>query len=358
MLILFLVFALSAETSASKKETLEASFGYNSVQAIAAATSDSSGINAKPDRMFLEQWSCNAGRQTYFYDSAGSRETGWGLKLQRISSSTWERREAHVVSNTAIYAEDCFVKSIPGIEHWVDAWGRLHSMQVLQEQAAYNCEARQNSSRRYGSDHDKLWSRYQELYGPRELLENLTPEPAPSRVWLTGLLDKETLEIPCRRLRMRQAALKARLLVECARSQKQPCLGPSMPNAALSFLKGVIDDAGDTIISCEAGAKSVPMSQAGSLSGTNPFGASRLSGLKDIPPPPLSESDQAAFEKGRYFVFARWEDSPESFVREQADPLLWDRESFEVVRAAQKRAEGAIEKAEDAADELWGALEK
>lgn len=302
----------------------------------------------------LRQWTYK--NESYFYDVSGDRRSGWGLKFTRMNAQapSWARPadEAYTASNVGIFAGLCVVRHLAGLERWADPWGRIHSIAALEAQAVFNCEVRRFTQRQ--NDREDIWKDFNRFYSTVSLPKALSPEPPPWTVRETGLLDRETLKIPCRRLRMRRAHLQARLLVECAQSTGQPCRDSSMLDASLGFFQEVLDTVREAIEACESPAQSVPMAPGTAVHGTPPFGMDALSGLKNLPLPPLSDSDQKAFDRGAYTLLPEWQASHEAQVKEFVDPSELTAGQWEAIQAAQSRAKDAIDAAEEAAQLLWG----
>lgn len=305
----------------------------------------------KPPMPLLHQWTRE--ERSYFYDPSPDPNGRKGLRFQRIRPYLGARNEEYTGSNVAITATSRDLKSIPNLELWTDNWGRIHSLAVLRTQVDFNGAVWKERMLRHNPEAFPalpLWRDFAAAYDARikDLSKALDPDAVPQQVLLTGLLDRDTLKIPCKNLRMRRARLQAALLLRCARSRGEPCLAAPMPEASLESFKELVDSAGKAINACEAEAEAVAMMPKElHYPGSSSFGRDQLAGLRDIPVPPLSQRDQEGFEKGYPLVFGFLEHAPEAYVIDYADPTV--PETLNGLRSEQGKAAKAVEKAEDAA---------
>lgn len=258
----------------------------------------------------------------YFFDAAWPRvKSGRWQKTEKynppFAQGSWQQEDrvlaSGVGSNVLVYAykprEDFSgrVAAVPGITAWFDPRGYVHTVEVLQEQVAFDylLQRRCGEIRSSGGCN---------LHNGRG--QSLRIELIP----LTGIMDEETLKIALLQMELKYDGLYTSLMAECAKAGQQAsrCSGGSWPNSILGVWHSELEQVRTSLDKYSAALDLVArqMSAPGAVPpmywhySTVPNGAESGGGFSDDE---LHISLQECVPEPSWGTGCRWRDRPESY---------------------------------------------
>lgn len=167
-----------------------------------------------------------------------------GLTDSQISEAQSDSENWTFDSNVAVYvAPNCSIDHIDSISVWVDPGGRIHSLDILRRQL----EFRGWDLRHLVYDHFDLTAGRQNVFHIQ----------APA---FTGIMDRNTLNIPLMKLEWRYDAVYRSFLASCGQVSASGCSGPPWPNELLTHWAGALETARGALDNLANLLASVPFS--------------------------------------------------------------------------------------------------
>lgn len=227
-----------------------------------------------------------------------------------------------------------------GIDKWVDIWGYIHTLKVLEAQLELNAfMARMwnaaekeplfslvKSSMEEGPTRSpRVWGMYASFFQGEAFA---LPLPAPALIH--GKMDRKTFMIPYWKLVTRLHILKTQVLARCLAQDQLSWCDASNPASPYLEVRENIRTATERLRGYADAANGIPLYQPTVIA---PFTRnSALDGLANVPTPAMNETMRRLYQRNQTVTFTRSGDEPELKVRETVDATAIEPELIRQLR--------------------------